>query len=867
MTVIAATQSNSFSQKQQFYCNNNLEQISLNVDLTYATQVLVYLYTNNVSSQLLVGFKTGYFTCQMPSLQIDMICNKNEYFQASTNQCVVCDQNCSKCNSQGQCLDCIQGYYIKNNICISNNQYFIQQIPLNCLKGYQLNNQNECVSCPTSGQLCTLSQADQYINYCNYNNYDQFNDLNCSQCNNGYLMNQICVSQCPIYYQPDIQNINCQSIGINNCIQTQNKLCVKCDSTSLIDSSQNCIKIICTSNCATCQYINSNNVCILCNSGYYLQDNQCVANSNCQNNIVTKKNVSICQICDPSYFQINSDKTCTLKQYYYLVQQNGIFLPQSCSQCLYQDQCPECQVSSSCLVYSNQNTCLYCNTNYIVDNNGQCQQKSSFISEYNQIVDYCIEYDSTSTKCASCLVGYYVSSNGQCLQCLYKLSDTNACAFTCPSGYYTNSSTYDCQKCQDSNCSVCDSTLICQTCNQNFHLYNSVCYQDQCLSNQYRDDQNQICQNCYYRCATCNEQGISGYFYNGNEDSDLKNSSVDISKCQACDSSCKECQGTATNCTVCQYTLMLNSQNKCVETCPKGYYQDTTTFQCVLCSDVNCNTCNSSLVCTYCNSGYVLTPQQICSNACQTGYYNQNQICQQCQTYCSSCLSLNNCLICEQNYDLINGQCDQKCSKSQYRDQQTLKCMQCDSSCLTCNGPLNINCLSCSPKLTMSSIGKCTICDEGEFYQKNEQQDIQNDTIDYLSCKKCDSSCQYCNGLTKYDCVTCMSGLFYDQINKICTTKSEIESEQSQSQECQDLQIQTQSLSDCESELGQIDLLSSLNQINTIGLVSGGFFLSLFVPQIGCMMWSKFLLPSKFLYAQHTGSYSGSNLVVKDIII
>ncbi|KAL4503396.1 hypothetical protein ABPG72_001002 [Tetrahymena utriculariae] len=877
MTIKASTQSKSISNTTQFYCNNNIQNISLNLDLTYATQVLVYIYSNNVSGQLLVGIQFGYIICQMPQLLMDMICDKNQYLNITTNKCTVCDSNCSKCSYQGVCLDCVQGYYINQSKCekgniqnvvqnifnntiqLVNNQYYMQNFPLHCKEGYQLDSNRQCVVCSnTQGLLCTISQSDSYSKLCDYSYQYQFNDYQCSKCTNGFFMNQFCVLQCPKYYQPDSFYQNCTSVGIPNCILSQNSQCQLCDSNFILDSQKACVTISCPSNCATCV---SQNICSQCNPGYYLQNNDCYPQSVCENNIISKNNISVCQVCETKYFSINLDKTCTLKQYYFLVYLNGIFIPKLCSNCQFQQDCPECIGNSPCLLYSQLQTCMQCDSNYILDNNGQCQQKQSFISDYNQIADFCIEYNSTSTQCISCLTGYYVSISGQCLKCIFRLSDTNACAFNCPSGYYSNSQTYICHKCQDSNCSVCDSSLNCQTCNQNYHLYNSVCYQDQCLQNQYRQNLNQICQNCYYRCATCDQQGVSGnicltclnglnlgtdgvchicqigYFYNGNEDSDLKNSSVDLNKCQVCDSSCKECQGISTNCTVCQYTLTLNSQNKCVIACPNGYYQNTSTAQCVLCSDPNCSTCNSSLICTHCNQNYVLTPQQICSNTCPIGHYNHNQICEQCQAYCSSCLSLNACLSCEQNFDLINGQCYQKCSKLQYRDQQTLKCMQCDSSCLACSGPLNTNCISCSPKLAKSSYGKCSICDEGEFYQRNEQQDIQNGIIDYLSCKKCDSSCQYCNGFTKYECITCISGLFYDEMSKLCITKQEIVSQQSNLQKCQNLLIKTQSYNDCNSQLEQIDLLANLNLITSLCLVSGGFFLSIFVPQIGCMMW------------------------------
>ncbi|KAL4454931.1 hypothetical protein ABPG74_006313 [Tetrahymena malaccensis] len=1517
MTVKASTKSKSISDTFQFDCNNNIENIQLNLDLIYATQVFVYIFTNNVSGQLLVGIQFGYITCQMPDLQIDMICNKNQYFDVVANQCVVCDPNCAKCSYQGICLDCVVYYYLNQNKCIYgdiptftnsifnstvqliNNTFYMQDTLLHCQNGYQLDNQQQCVICPNiQGQLCTTSQNDNYINFCNYTYKYQLNDFQCSVCTNGYLMNNFCVKQCPKYYQPDSQSLNCTSIGIPNCIQSQNSYCQQCDSSFSLNSQMECVTISCPQNCTVCV---TQDTCNQCNPGYYLQNNNCYPYQNCQNNIVTKNNISVCQVCDEQYFTINPDKTCTLNNYYFLVYLNGIFIPKSCQDCLFQQDCQECFGSSPCLVYSQLQKCMSCDTNYILNNNGQCQKKQSFISVYNQIVDYCINYDPISTQCTSCLTGYYVSSNGVCLQCLYRLSDTNSCAFTCPSGYFSNSQTYICQKCQDSNCSQCDSTLTCQSCNQNFHLFNSVCYQDSCLSNQYRQSQNQICQNCYYRCASCDQQGVSsnicltcqqglnmgtdgichicqngytydgdedidlknasvdinkckpcdssckecegvatnctvcqytltqnsqdicvsscpqgyyqdttttscvpcsdpncsicdstltcqtcdqnfhlfssvcyqdeclsnqyrqsqnqicqncyyrcatcdqqgvsgnicltcqqglnmgtdgichicqngyfydgnedidlqnasvdtnkckpcdstckecegvatnctvcqytltqnsqdtcvsscpqgyyqdttttscvpcsdpncsvcdstltcqicdqnfhlfssvcyqdscltnqyrqnqnqicqncyyrcatcdqqgvsgnicltcqqglnmgtdgichicqngyfydgdedidlknasvdinkckpcdssckecqgvatnctvcqyiltqnsqdicvsscpkgyyqdtttnscvpcsdpncticdstltcqicdqnfhlfssvcyqdsclsnqyrqtqnqicqncyyrcatcnqqgvsgnicltcqqglymgtngichicqngyfydgdedidlknasvdinkckpcdssceecegvatnctvcqytltqnsqdicvsscpkgyyqdtttnscvpcsdpncticdstltcqtcdqnfhlftsvcyqdsclsnqyrqsqnqicqdcyyrcatcdqqgvsgnicltcqqdlnmgadgichicqnGYFYDGNEDIDLKNKSMDISKCKPCDSTCIECEGVATNCTVCQYTLTQNSQNICVSSCPQGYYQNTTTTSCVPCSDPNCSMCNYTLICTQCNQGYVLNPQQMCSSTCPIGYYNQNQICEQCQTNCTSCLSLNSCITCEQNYDLINGQCYLKCSKQQYRDEQTLKCMQCDSSCLSCNGPQITNCLSCSPKLTLNSLGKCQICDEGEFYERNEQEDIQNGTIDYLSCKKCDSSCQQCDGSTKYDCIICVSGLNYDKNSKLCIKQQEIDQDLSNQKKCQNLQIQAQNKSDCESQLEQIDLLANLNQISSISLVSGGFFLSIFVPQIGCMMW------------------------------
>jgi proprotein convertase subtilisin/kexin type 5 len=86
------------------------------------------------------------------------------------------------------------------------------------------------------------------------------------------------------------------------------------------------------------------------------------------------------------------------------------------------------------------------------------------ISCDSQIINcYNCYYSATAanTLCTICSTGYYLLSNGTC---------TNVCT----NGLYISQSKY-CLPC-GSYCSVCTSDSVCQTCINNYVLYQSKCY-------------------------------------------------------------------------------------------------------------------------------------------------------------------------------------------------------------------------------------------------------------------------------------------------------------------------------------------------------------------------------------------------------
>ena len=152
----------------------------------------------------------------------------------------------------------------------------------------------------------------------------------------------------------------------------------------------------------------------------------------------------------------------------------------------------------------------------------------------------------TSTNCLSCLSKY--NSN-----IYYFLS--NVCyGSVCPDGYYANTSSRLCIKCQ-SNCPTCTSSS-CLSCLSPLILYQGVCYQD-CPTGTYSDSSS--CSSCLSICKTCLSSDI----------------------CLSCISNYK----------------LFNSS--CYLTCPALYYANLTGNVCLQCS-LPCQLCNyyGCLTCT-----------------------------------------------------------------------------------------------------------------------------------------------------------------------------------------------------------------------------------------------------------------------------
>ncbi|KAL4507646.1 hypothetical protein ABPG73_012334 [Tetrahymena malaccensis] len=148
---------------------------------------------------------------------------------------------------------------------------------------------------------------------------------------------------------------------------------------------------------------------------------------------------------------------------------------------------------------------------------------------------------------------------------------------------------------------------------------------------------------------------------------------------------------------------------------------------------------------------------------------------------CSSCqddgyfISLNQCLQCDPSCLKCNGTTNKDCLScpfGKYLDQNNScvsckydgffisedKCLKCDSTCVTCNGTTNTDCLSCSKGqfLLVSNSTCVNSCDsKNGFYILDDK------------CIECDKSCKTCNGQLETNCLSCYFGLiFQPTLNK-----------------------------------------------------------------------------------------------------
>ncbi|KRX07463.1 Insulin-like growth factor binding protein, N-terminal [Pseudocohnilembus persalinus] len=291
----------------------------------------------------------------------------------------------------------------------------------------------------------------------------------------------------------------------------------------------------CPSECATCTQFT---VCQTCNTGYYLYNNDCLAN--CPDGYYKDVPNKKCEPCDSTCYTCSGPSnldciTCqTTPQHYYLTSQTRCY--QNCPAKYYAEDssnpksCDQCH--SNCVTCTSLSVCQTCEIGYQLISDF-CYQICATNQYLDMSTDTCYNCD---TACKTCTD----STNKDCITCqdtpqYYYLPDDNTCYLNCPSGYYKDLSINECVSCPI-QCQACTDSSTCQSCNTGFFLDSS---DNSC---------NTTCQDGYYGNTSNNQ-------------------------CDACDISCKNCNGSSdTDCTECSSPYFLvESQNKCYLTCPSGY--------------------------------------------------------------------------------------------------------------------------------------------------------------------------------------------------------------------------------------------------------------------------------------------------------
>ena len=399
-----------------------------------------------------------------------------------------------------------------------------------------------------------------------------------------------------------------------------------------------------------------------------------------------------------------------------------------------------------CNQCSDSQTCIVCAENFYI-NDGQC--------------DTC---DSTCHSCNG-------ATSNNCLGCSADLKYDpvlQTCASSCTSGKFYDENTQECNPCS-LPCAECEtSSTQCTSCPQSKFLLENTCV-DGCLAGQYGAAG--LCSNCSTECNTCSQSASNCMSCSGplNLDGVSCVGSCPAGKfaqnnvCTPCDASCGECSTSATSCTKCSTGTYLK-ETSCVTDCGTGFYSNTTT--CLTC-DTTCATCSGANAneCLSCGPGLKFDPiANNCSASCAINKYFDSTAgnCQRkpllvfsllsfvnaaCSSNCNSCdTSATQCLTCEAGQVLLTDQtCSSGCPDGEYANNGV--CKACDTSCTTCNGGTNKNCLSCAGSLYFDGIGSCvTVCPNGFFQGANNL------------CPACTANvCATCTESAS-NCVTCPSG-------------------------------------------------------------------------------------------------------------
>jgi hypothetical protein len=557
----------------------------------------------------------------------------NGYTVTMAGVCIeIIIDDCTIYDGNGTCIQCAAGYYLDNGVCAQ------QWVPF-CIVYFPFT--NRCQICQPGYYYWNFECLLQDIPFCAQYAYN-FNT--CVACQAGYtLRNGQCVGQ-----------------NIPNCLTyvSNSSLCAQCQPGYILSANQT----VCSpaNNIPNCQQ-QTNGTCLVCNTGFYLTNNACVA-----------QNIPFCSV-----YQANFNLCLTCQTGYYVI--NGQCFPQSVN---------------NCDVYEpNTNTCLACVPTYSLVN-FRCVQDTD--------VPNCVQYHSDNITCTQCASGFVLNTaTNQCVAITIPncANQTSNLCVSCVDGFYTNGTACLTQNVTDclvhvpnfNQCSVCDSgffltnntcTLqnipncalyqtnqnVCLACASGYVLQANSCVPDQsvpgclfyqngtnictqcmpgfalnsanntCVANEIENCLNQVLNNCtlcdinYFTTgATCQPQDVPNCL----------TFVINENLCTFCDFGFYLVNGACFPQNVPNCLEYAPNTNECVE-CATDYIEVNGT--CVYNAPIpNCDVADGQ-VCVTCSFGYYLTPTGTCAlqNVTNCNVYVPNQ---------------NNCSACADNFLNVLGVC------------------------------------------------------------------------------------------------------------------------------------------------------------------------------------------------------------------
>ncbi|KAF8579451.1 growth factor receptor domain-containing protein [Ramaria rubella] len=340
-------------------------------------------------------------------------------------------------------------------------------------------------------------------------------------------------------------------------------------------SSCNCLNGVCGSNGqCTCNagWTSASNgtACASCAAGFFLDSNSDC--SICQLGCTQcSDGTGECTSCKSGFTQNANDNTKCIPVTSTSTAAAGASSDQPCPDGSFSNggSCALCSPSCKTCSGPTSSDCIVCGAGQYTFN-GQCvgTDANGVCSGTNLIANNNKEEcDSCPAKCTQCRIpGFNAASTtdqAQCTGCLpgFVLSQ-GKCVAQCPSGTFLASDNLTCTAC-DSTCSTCvGNSQFCLTCGSNQLASNGTCTTS-CPSNTFSSSG--ACLTCHPDCATC-----SGGAFN--------------------------------QCNTCSSSRPVLSSGRCLSTCSRSQFLDTTSSTCQAC-DSSCSSCsgagpNSCLACS-----------------------------------------------------------------------------------------------------------------------------------------------------------------------------------------------------------------------------------------------------------------------------
>lgn len=179
---------------------------------------------------------------------------------------------------------------------------------------------------------------------------------------------------------------------------------------------------------------------------------------------------------------------------------------------------------------------------------------------------------------------------------------------------------------------------------------------------------------------------------------------------------------------------------------------------------MKCNGPNNNN-CFECPAGTFLNPvDHTCTTTCLEKYYKNstNNKCEQCDSSCKNCSDKGSdkCIECDGAlYFKDEKYCSSTCHSNEFGNSLNNKCEPCDLICNSCSGKADF-CTSCSGLTFLSGTDCVSNCPSDTF---------ENTSNNF--CQKCNIECEKCNGPSKFECLSCPSGTFLNNLTNSCSSR------------------------------------------------------------------------------------------------